>query len=186
MRRFYNEFLLANERSMAGEIKSAYLEGQSKILHTYFKTYLQKLLSCKVLLPYSFLVFLLDAYGFPFPQYEEMARREDVVGALQEGAGRRAGGFFGSASAASSRTRLPAAGTKTIFTLGTRHLLLTDAELFLAPVIVPHEGPQLQQQTHEEKVYFQIGVLSLVHYMKILTQYTLYEYSTYCTVSTRK
>lgn len=91
-----------------------------------------------------------------------MARREDVVGALQEGTGRRGGGFFGSANAALSRTRLPASGTKTIFTLGTRHLLLTDAELFLAPVIVPHEGPQLQPQAHEEKVRVQIVQIQFV------------------------
>lgn len=82
-----------------------------------------------------------------------MARREDVVGALQESSSRRGGGFFGSASSSSSRSRLPAAGTKTIFTLGTRHLLLTDSELFLAPVIVPHEGPQQLSQPHEEKVW---------------------------------
>lgn len=82
-----------------------------------------------------------------------MARREDVVGALQESSSRRGGGFFGSASSSSSRSRLPAAGTKTIFTLGTRHLLLTDSELFLAPVIVPHEGPQQLSQSHEEKVW---------------------------------
>ena len=45
--RFFYEFLLANERPTAQEIKDEYLDTVSKVYYSYFRSYLQRLMKLK-------------------------------------------------------------------------------------------------------------------------------------------
>ncbi|XP_046548965.1 vacuolar protein sorting-associated protein 52 homolog isoform X3 [Haliotis rubra] len=57
--RFFNEFLMANERHIAKEIRDEYIDTMSKIYYSYFKGYSSRLMKL---------------------QFEEMATREDLMG----------------------------------------------------------------------------------------------------------
>ena len=46
--RFYNEFLMANERTTAKEIRDEYVETMSKMYYSYFKSYQSKLMKLQV------------------------------------------------------------------------------------------------------------------------------------------
>lgn len=46
--RFFNEFLMANERHVAREIRDEYLDTMSKIYYSYFKGYLGRLMKLQV------------------------------------------------------------------------------------------------------------------------------------------
>ncbi|XP_056012756.1 vacuolar protein sorting-associated protein 52 homolog isoform X4 [Ostrea edulis] len=57
--RFFNEFLMANERHVAREIRDEYLDTMSKIYYSYFKGYLSRLMKL---------------------QFEEVADKDDLMG----------------------------------------------------------------------------------------------------------
>lgn len=57
--RFFNEFLMANERHVAREIRDEYLDTMSKIYYSYFKGYLGRLMKL---------------------QFEEVADKDDLMG----------------------------------------------------------------------------------------------------------
>ncbi|XP_069097988.1 vacuolar protein sorting-associated protein 52 homolog [Pleurodeles waltl] len=67
--RFFYQFLLANERSVAKEIRDEYVDTMSKIYLSYFKSYTSRLMKV---------------------QYEEVAEKEDLMGV--EDTGKK--GFF--------------------------------------------------------------------------------------------
>ena len=46
--RFFNEFLMANERHVAREIRDEYMDTMSKIYYSYFKGYLSRLMKLQV------------------------------------------------------------------------------------------------------------------------------------------
>ncbi|XP_074653909.1 vacuolar protein sorting-associated protein 52 homolog [Tubulanus polymorphus] len=57
--RFFNEFLMANERHVAKEIRDEYVETMSKIYYSYFKGYTSRLMKL---------------------QYDELADKDDLMG----------------------------------------------------------------------------------------------------------
>ncbi|XP_046548963.1 vacuolar protein sorting-associated protein 52 homolog isoform X1 [Haliotis rubra] len=107
--RFFNEFLMANERHIAKEIRDEYIDTMSKIYYSYFKGYSSRLMKLQ---PIQLM-------------FEEMATREDLMG-VEDTAKKT--GFFSSRPSLMNRS--------TVFTLGQRGDVLT-SELE-APVIVPH------------------------------------------------
>ena len=46
--RFFNEFLMNNERQIAREIRDEYVETMSKIYYSYFKSYTSRLMKLQV------------------------------------------------------------------------------------------------------------------------------------------
>lgn len=52
-RRFFYQFLLANERNVAKEIRDEYVDTMSKIYNSYFKSYSSRLLKVQVSPPRS-------------------------------------------------------------------------------------------------------------------------------------
>ncbi|KAJ1146672.1 hypothetical protein NDU88_012936 [Pleurodeles waltl] len=62
--RFFYQFLLANERSVAKEIRDEYVDTMSKIYLSYFKSYTSRLMKV---------------------QYEEVAEKEDLMGVEDTG-----------------------------------------------------------------------------------------------------
>ncbi|XP_046548964.1 vacuolar protein sorting-associated protein 52 homolog isoform X2 [Haliotis rubra] len=106
--RFFNEFLMANERHIAKEIRDEYIDTMSKIYYSYFKGYSSRLMKLQ---PIQLM-------------FEEMATREDLMGV--EDTAKKS--FFSSRPSLMNRS--------TVFTLGQRGDVLT-SELE-APVIVPH------------------------------------------------
>lgn len=46
--RFFNEFLMANERHVAKEVRDEYLDTMNKIYYSYFKGYLSRLMKLQV------------------------------------------------------------------------------------------------------------------------------------------
>ncbi|XP_033763726.1 vacuolar protein sorting-associated protein 52 homolog [Pecten maximus] len=57
--RFFNEFLMANERHVAKEVRDEYIDTMGKMYYSYFKGYLSRLMKL---------------------QFEEVAEREDLMG----------------------------------------------------------------------------------------------------------
>lgn len=53
LRRFFYQFLLANERNVAKEIRDEYVDTMSKIYYSYFKSYSSRLLKVQVSPPRS-------------------------------------------------------------------------------------------------------------------------------------
>ncbi|KAI1902344.1 hypothetical protein AGOR_G00043800 [Albula goreensis] len=106
--RFFYQFLLANERQVAKEIRDEYVDTMSKIYYSYFKSYSGRLLKV---------------------QYEEVADKDDLMGvedtAKKDILSQR---FFSKPSLKSRNT---------IFTLGQRGAVLSPAELE-GPILVPH------------------------------------------------
>ena len=51
--RFFYQFLLANERTVAKEIRDEYVDTMSKIYYSYFKSYSGRLLKVQVRAPPS-------------------------------------------------------------------------------------------------------------------------------------
>uniref|UniRef100_A0A8C6WHJ0 Vacuolar protein sorting-associated protein 52 homolog n=1 Tax=Neogobius melanostomus TaxID=47308 RepID=A0A8C6WHJ0_9GOBI len=107
--RFFYQFLLANERTVAKEIRDEYVDTMSKIYYSYFKSYSSRLLKV---------------------QYEEVADKDDLMG-VEDTAKKdilHKSGFFSKPSLKSRNT---------IFTLGQRGTILSPAELE-GPILVPH------------------------------------------------
>ncbi|KAM3596485.1 uncharacterized protein V6R79_015392 [Siganus canaliculatus] len=107
--RFFYQFLLANERTVAKEIRDEYVDTMSKIYFSYFKSYSGRLLKV---------------------QYEEVADKDDLMGVGSGGSRwfQVGSGFFSKPSLKSRNT---------IFTLGQRGAILSPAELE-GPILVPH------------------------------------------------
>ncbi|KAL7858720.1 hypothetical protein AOLI_G00188220 [Acnodon oligacanthus] len=107
--RFFYQFLLANERTVAKEIRDEYVDTMSKIYYSYFKSYSSRLLKV---------------------QYEDVADKDDLMG-VEDTAKKdilTAAGFFSKPSLKSRNT---------IFTLGQRGAVLSPAELE-GPILIPH------------------------------------------------
>ncbi|KAL8213581.1 UNVERIFIED_CONTAM: Vacuolar protein sorting-associated protein 52 [Gekko kuhli] len=110
--RFFYQFLLGHERSVAKEVRDEYLETMSKIYLSYFKSYTTRLMKV---------------------QYEEVAEKDDLMGVEDTAKkdilswGRQGG------RGPSLRNR------NTIFTLGNRGSVIGGAELE-GPIIVPHSA----------------------------------------------
>ena len=71
--RFFFEFVLLNERSVAQEVCSEYIDTMSKIYYTYFKSYSSRLAKLR---------------------YEEAATKDDLMGIEDMGASRGSGLFY--------------------------------------------------------------------------------------------
>ena len=48
--RFFNEFLMSNERTIAREVRDEYVETMNKIYYSYFKSYTSRLMKLQVIL----------------------------------------------------------------------------------------------------------------------------------------
>ncbi|ESP04477.1 hypothetical protein LOTGIDRAFT_136082, partial [Lottia gigantea] len=57
--RFFNEFLMSNERHISKEIRDEYIDTMSKIYYSYFKSYTSRLMKL---------------------QFEEVAAKDDLMG----------------------------------------------------------------------------------------------------------
>lgn len=92
--RFFYQFLLANERTVAKEIRDEYVDTMSKIYYSYFKSYSSRLLKVQVSVPEACMRCLRDEViscrsaesrqtwtnvvcAF---QYEEVADKDDLMG----------------------------------------------------------------------------------------------------------
>ncbi|KAK2834059.1 hypothetical protein Q7C36_014760 [Tachysurus vachellii] len=107
--RFFYQFLLANERTVAKEIRDEYVDTMSKIYYSYFKSYSSRLLKV---------------------QYEDVADKDDLMG-VEDTAKKDilyTVSFFSKPSLKSRNT---------IFTLGQREAVLSPAELE-GPILIPH------------------------------------------------
>ena len=51
--RFFNEFLMANERHIAREVRDEYIDTLSKMYYSYFKGYLSRLMKLQVCVTYD-------------------------------------------------------------------------------------------------------------------------------------
>uniref|UniRef100_A0AAY4D292 Vacuolar protein sorting-associated protein 52 homolog n=1 Tax=Denticeps clupeoides TaxID=299321 RepID=A0AAY4D292_9TELE len=106
--RFFYQFLLANERTVAKELRDEYVDTMSKIYYSYFKSYSGRLLKV---------------------QYEDVADKDDLMGVEDTPPVlHSSSGFFSKPSLKSRNT---------IFTLGQRGAVLSPAELE-GPILVPH------------------------------------------------
>ena len=74
--RFFYEFLLANERPTAQEIKDEYLDTVSKVYYSYFRSYLQRLMKLK----FSETATKLDMLGTVVNRYAFMVSSRSIVG----------------------------------------------------------------------------------------------------------
>lgn len=130
--RFFYEFILANERSTAQEIKDQYLETVSKIYYSYFRSYLQRLMKLK---------------------FSETANRTDLIGVVHRPSVSKFSGMSIS-KAFGSMLQSTTAGLKhkeTVFTLGNRKAVI-ESELE-ATIIVPH-AERIQDQSHSFESLF--------------------------------
>ncbi|KHJ46213.1 Vps52 / Sac2 family protein [Trichuris suis] len=76
--RFYFEFILSNDRHVAKEIRDEYVNTMSKVLFSYFKTFINRLMKLR---------------------HEDAAGKDDLLGALDSG--KTAGLFYGKPSSLS-------------------------------------------------------------------------------------
>ncbi|KAI4900822.1 hypothetical protein NFI96_026832 [Prochilodus magdalenae] len=142
--RFFYQFLLANERTVAKEIRDEYVDTMSKIYYSYFKSYSSRLLKVQVRDILSSRNISCSSPPLYSPTtYEDVADKDDLMGVedtakkdilycfifyllglvLNLGAG-----FFSKPSLKSRNT---------IFTLGQRGAVLSPAELE-GPILIPH------------------------------------------------
>ncbi|KAK6980126.1 vacuolar protein sorting-associated protein 52 isoform X5, partial [Biomphalaria glabrata] len=136
--RIFNEFLMANERHVAKEVRDEYIDTMSKIYYSYFKGYSSRLTKL---------------------QFEEAAARDDLMG-VEDTAKKNILNiycihtkiyiymtlyqiFFSSKPTLKNRS--------TVFTLGNRGEILT-AELE-APVIVPHAAAKNETRYSFESIF---------------------------------
>ncbi|KAM9266728.1 vacuolar protein sorting-associated protein 52 homolog [Cariama cristata] len=107
--RFFYQFLLGNERTVAQELREQYVDAMSKIYFCYFKSYTNRLMKI---------------------QYEEVAEKDDLMG-VEDTAKKDILGLWCFFSKPSLKNR------NTVFTLGNRGSVIGAAELE-GPIIVPH------------------------------------------------
>ena len=63
--RFFNEFLMSNERTIAREVRDEYVETMSKIYYSYFKSYTSRLMKLQVSVAENLtcvMIFTVDFY----------------------------------------------------------------------------------------------------------------------------
>lgn len=125
--RFFYEFLLANERPTAQEIKDEYLDTVSKVYYSYFRSYLQRLMKLK---------------------FSETATKLDMLGNIQT-TNTISKGLSSFNPFASKPVQLKQ--KETIFTLGNRNVVI-ESELESSP-IVPH-AERIQEQLHSFESLF--------------------------------
>ncbi|CAM4565131.1 unnamed protein product [Lepidochelys kempii] len=116
--RFFYQFLLGNERSVAQELREQYVETMSKIYLSYFKSYTSRLMKI---------------------QYEEVAEKDDLMG-VEDTAKKDilAPCAWTTAFPGTLQGKGPSLKNRnTIFTLGNRGSVIGGAELE-GPIIVPH------------------------------------------------
>lgn len=94
--KFYYKFLLANNREVAKEVRSEYLDTMSKVIFSYFKSYSGRLLKL---------------------QYDETATRDDLMGLDDSMLRGGAVGFF---------TRSSIKSKASVFSMGDRAKVLID------------------------------------------------------------
>ncbi|CAG5121308.1 unnamed protein product, partial [Candidula unifasciata] len=125
--RIFNEFLMANERHVAKEIRDEYVDTMSKIYYSYFKGYSSRLTKLQKELAKLF---------------EEAAARDDLMG-VEDTAKKDILFFFSSKPQLKNRS--------TVFTLGNRgEILTTELE---APVIVPHAAAKNETRYSFESIF---------------------------------
>lgn len=87
--RFFYQFLLANERTVAKEIRDEYVDTMSKIYYSYFKSYSSRLLKVQVSVSAAMLCASMGAVCLlslthccvsVLLQYEEVADKDDLMG----------------------------------------------------------------------------------------------------------
>ncbi|KAL6473514.1 hypothetical protein MHYP_G00170750 [Metynnis hypsauchen] len=120
--RFFYQFLLANERTVAKEIRDEYVDTMSKIYYSYFKSYSSRLLKV---------------------QYEDVADKDDLMG-VEDTAKKDILYCFCvllteiDLSEHDCVVYTPSLKSRnTIFTLGQRGAVLSPAELE-GPILIPH------------------------------------------------
>jgi len=126
--RFFYEFLLANERPTAQEIRDEYLETVSKVYYSYFRSYLQRLMKLK---------------------FAETATKSDLIGITESPMLSKFSSL--SITKAFSRSSVQLKQKETVFTLGNRKMVI-ESELE-SPVIVPH-AERIQEQSHSFESLF--------------------------------
>ncbi|TRY62008.1 hypothetical protein TCAL_08474 [Tigriopus californicus] len=119
---FYFKFLMANDREIAAEVRDDYCDTMSKVLFSYFKSYSGRLAKL---------------------QFDEIATREDLVGAIVETSQRGVAGFFG-------KTTMKAKAS--VFSIGERGQVIDEA--LEAPIIVPHHVQQKAESKFSYEVLF--------------------------------
>ena len=122
--RFFYEFLLANERPTAQEIKDEYLDTVSKVYYSYFRSYLQRLMKLK---------------------FATTATKTDMIGQFETVSNMATMSTMFSMSSMFSRssTSTQLKQKETIFTLGNRNIVI-ESDLEASP-IVPH-AERIQDQ----------------------------------------
>ncbi|KAI6173973.1 Vacuolar protein sorting-associated protein 52-like protein [Aphelenchoides besseyi] len=125
--RFFYEFLLANDRALAREIKDEYTDTLSKMFFSYFKTYVSRLFKL---------------------QMADSATKEDLLGAEDVAKIGYANipnisNIFSSKPHTRSRA--------TVFSLGGRESLVSTD--FLTPLIVPSSAQQAGEQFQFESIF---------------------------------
>ncbi|XP_059173916.1 vacuolar protein sorting-associated protein 52 homolog [Physella acuta] len=121
--RIFNEFLMANERHVAKEVRDEYVDTMSKLYYSYFKGYSSRLTKL---------------------QFEEAAARDDLMG-VEDTAKKDIlfTHFFSSKPTMKNRS--------TVFTLGNRgDILTTELE---GPVIVPHAAAKNDTRYSFESIF---------------------------------
>ncbi|KAL4219562.1 Vacuolar protein sorting-associated protein 52 [Mactra antiquata] len=125
--RFFNEFLMTNERHVAKEVRDEYMDTMSKVYFSYYKGYLSRLMKL---------------------QFEEVAGKDDLM-AVDETAKKdilfitKPESFFTSKSTLKNRS--------TVFTVGNRgDVLTTELE---APIIVPHAAQKSENRFTFESLF---------------------------------
>ncbi|KAB5565312.1 hypothetical protein PHYPO_G00239700 [Pangasianodon hypophthalmus] len=118
--KFFYQFLLANERTVAKEIRDEYVDTMSKIYYSYFKSYSSRLLKV---------------------QYEDVADKDDLMGvedtAKKDILYHNLLRSYLSALYQSFFSKPSLKSRNTIFTLGQRGAVLSPAELE-GPILIPH------------------------------------------------
>ncbi|KAH7698689.1 vacuolar protein sorting-associated protein 52, partial [Aphelenchoides avenae] len=132
--RFFYEFLLANDRQVAREVKDEYVDTISKMFLSYFKTYVSRLFKL---------------------QMTDAAAKDDLLGAEDVAKQTYANlpNLFGS--------KPHPRGRATVFSLGQRQTLLTDD--LMAPLIVPHAAQQANEKYQFESLFRSIQYALVDH-----------------------
>ncbi|KAI6226931.1 Vacuolar protein sorting-associated protein 52-like protein [Aphelenchoides besseyi] len=125
--RFFYEFLLANDRALAREIKDEYTDTLSKMFFSYFKTYVSRLFKL---------------------QMADSATKEDLLGA--EDVAKM--GYANIPNISNIFSSKPHTRSRaTVFSLGGRESLVSTD--FLTPLIVPSSAQQAGEQFQFESIF---------------------------------
>ncbi|KAL3123811.1 hypothetical protein niasHT_010024 [Heterodera trifolii] len=126
--RFFYEFLLANDRQVAREVKDEYVDTTSKMFFSYFKAYVSRLFKFQM---------VDSATKSDLLGAEDVAKHPTTISALPS--------LFTSGKTHQTRSRA------TVFSLGHRQNLLLDD--LLAPLIVPHVAQENNETFQFESLF---------------------------------